>query len=77
MPITPAPAPPPPRLSAPPPPAQRAYHEHIWATAGTQPSPTRHGETIALITCQRCHEPRTITLTGTWTQDQLALPAPT
>lgn len=52
-------------------PPARVPHEHIWAILATQPSPTRTAETIALITCQRCHEPRTITLIGTWTHDQV------
>lgn len=64
---------PPGRLGAPPPPRDyRHQHEHLWHVAGLQPSPHRSGETIALIVCGNCREPRTMTLTGTWTLAEVA-----
>lgn len=73
MAITPA-AMPPMRLggiATPATPHRPGQHEHAWRVAGLQPSPHRSGETIALIICDRCREPRTNTLTGTWTLDQI------
>ncbi|MDQ2875079.1 MAG: hypothetical protein M3Y33_09920 [Actinomycetota bacterium] len=68
---------PPPGTETPQPPGrgfagrQSGQHEHAWGIVAAVPSPHTSGVTVALLSCERCREPRTIQLSGTWTLEQV------